>query len=56
MTTLTSPATTATQVSALLLHYSNMALGVGLLVAPLLVRAGRALSNGRRKSRRESCY
>lgn len=38
--------TTLTQVSALLLHYSNMAMGVGLIVAPLLVRGarGRVLS------------
>lgn len=33
--------TTLTQVSALFLHYSNMAMGVGLIVAPLLVRGVR---------------
>jgi hypothetical protein len=33
--------TTLTQVSALCLHYSNLLTGVGLLVAPLLVRGAR---------------
>jgi hypothetical protein len=32
---------TMTQVSAMLLHYSNMLTGVGLLVVPLLVRGAR---------------
>ena len=32
---------TPTQVSALFLHYSNMIMGVGLIVAPLLVRGAR---------------
>src|SRR5690349_5423015 len=33
--------TTLTQVSALLLHYANIAIGIGMLAAPSLVRGRR---------------